>query len=85
MKKVQFLIKSRKHKKIEGSSAASKKPESQMAKKIWVKCSPHFEKIQAILEEKGKVFIFLGRGVHKIKKKAEQMACKLAIEQIKTI
>ena len=42
----------------------------------------NFEKIQAILEEKGKVFIFLGRGAHKIKKKAEQIACEEALKLI---
>ena len=43
-----------------------------------------FEKLQEILEENnGKLFIFLGEGKHKIKKKAEQTACRLAIEQIK--
>ena len=43
-----------------------------------------FEKLQDILQENnGKLFIFLGEGKHKIKKKAEQTACRLAIEQIK--
>ena len=45
-----------------------------------------FSKIQeSLLETNGKIFVFLGESKHKIKKKAEQMACKLAIEQIKTI
>ena len=30
-------------------------------------------------EEKKKLFIFLGKGIHKIKKKAEQLACEQAI------
>jgi dsRNA-specific ribonuclease len=30
----------------------------------------------------GKVFVFLGEGKHKIKKKAEQMACDEAIRQL---
>jgi dsRNA-specific ribonuclease len=34
-----------------------------------------FEKIQEILSNTGKVFVYLGRGIHKIKRKAEQMAC----------
>jgi dsRNA-specific ribonuclease len=41
-----------------------------------------FEKIQTRFEENGKIFIFLGSGVHKIKKKAEQDACEFAIKQI---
>jgi ribonuclease-3 len=31
----------------------------------------------------GKIFIFLGEGKHKIKKKAEQIACETALEQLK--
>jgi len=43
-----------------------------------------FEKIQEELtNNNGELFIFLGEGKHKIKKKAEQTACRLAIEQIK--
>ena len=34
-----------------------------------------------IMSENGKVFILLGSGVHKIKKKAEQMACESAIQK----
>ena len=41
-----------------------------------------FEKIQEKFEEDGKIFVFLGKGVHKIKKKAEQIACEIAIKQI---
>ena len=45
-----------------------------------------FQKIQeSLVENDGKVFVFLGESKHKIKKKAEQNACKLAIEQIKSI
>jgi dsRNA-specific ribonuclease len=29
-----------------------------------------------------KVFIFLGEGKHKIKKKAEQIACEMAIKRL---
>ena len=44
-----------------------------------------FAKIQeSLVENDGKAFVFLGESKHKIKKKAEQTACKLAIEQIKT-
>ena len=45
-----------------------------------------FDAIQTAIEENGgKIFIFLGEGKHKIKKKAEQTACQLAIELIKKI
>ena len=39
-------------------------------------------KIHELLSEKKKVFIFLGKGLHKIKKKAEQIACECAISTI---
>uniref|UniRef100_A0A6C0C5G0 RNase III domain-containing protein n=1 Tax=viral metagenome TaxID=1070528 RepID=A0A6C0C5G0_9ZZZZ len=42
-----------------------------------------FDKIQQELENKDNIVIFLGEGKHKIKKKAEQTACRLAIEEIK--
>jgi ribonuclease-3 len=35
-----------------------------------------FENIQSQFETQGKVFVYLGRGLHKIKRKAEQMACE---------
>lgn len=41
-----------------------------------------FEKIQKYFEEHGKILVFLGSGVHKIKKKAEQDACEYAIKQL---
>jgi len=41
-----------------------------------------FINIQTQLQEKGYVFVFLGSGIHKIKKKAEQIACDVAIKQI---
>jgi hypothetical protein len=41
-----------------------------------------FANIQLSLQEIGYVFVFLGRGIHKIKKKAEQIACEIAINQI---
>ena len=41
-----------------------------------------FLNIQAKLVEQGFVFVFLGSGTHKIKKKAEQIACEVAIKQI---
>jgi hypothetical protein len=30
----------------------------------------------------GKIFVFLGEGIHKIKKKAEQIACDSAIRNL---
>lgn len=42
-----------------------------------------FQAIQAyLLENDGKIFVFLGEGKHKIKRKAEQEACMLAINAI---
>lgn len=35
-----------------------------------------FENIQKIIENDGKIFVYLGKGTHKIKRKAEQMACE---------
>lgn len=41
-----------------------------------------FSEIQRAFSSAGKVFVFLGEGRHKIKKKAEQLACEDAIKQI---
>ena len=41
-----------------------------------------FDTIEQYLSEHNSVFVFLGEGEHKIKKKAEQLACSLALEQI---
>ena len=41
-----------------------------------------FLNVQKHLQENGWVFVFLGSGTHKIKKKAEQIACEVAIKQI---
>ena len=41
-----------------------------------------YQEIHQYMSEKGKVFILLGSGVHKIKKKAEQTACEMAIQKI---
>jgi dsRNA-specific ribonuclease len=35
-----------------------------------------FENIQKIMENDEKIFVYLGKGIHKIKRKAEQMACE---------
>jgi len=39
-----------------------------------------FKQIHAIYEEKNEVFVFFGKSIHKIKKKAEQVACQNAIK-----
>ena len=41
-----------------------------------------FTKIHEILEKNNKALIFLSKSIHKIKKKAEQNACELAISLI---
>lgn len=41
-----------------------------------------FKKIQELLEKESKLFIFMGKGAHKIKKKAEQIACEEALKQL---
>lgn len=42
-----------------------------------------FQNIQRYVEEHEKAFVFLGKGLHKIKKKAEQIACETALKIIK--
>jgi hypothetical protein len=41
-----------------------------------------FKAIQEYVEENGKIFLFMGEGQHKIKRKAEQIACFEAISFI---
>ena len=41
-----------------------------------------FDDIHQHMSEQGKIFIFLGEGIHKIKKKAEQNACEIAINNL---
>jgi dsRNA-specific ribonuclease len=42
-----------------------------------------FQKIQEYLgKNEGKIFLFLGEGTHKIKRKAEQEACFLALKAL---
>ena len=45
----------------------------------------NFNKIHEILEKNNKALIFLSKSIHKIKKKAEQNACELAITLINGI
>jgi bacterioferritin-associated ferredoxin len=42
-----------------------------------------FKAIQEHYTQNGKIFVFMGSGQHKIKRKAEQMACMEAIDFIK--
>ena len=41
-----------------------------------------FAAIAAYIETHGKIFVFLGEGQHKIKRKAEQIACQEALQKI---
>jgi dsRNA-specific ribonuclease len=43
----------------------------------------NFKSIQDFLSESGKAFIFMGEGQHKIKRKAEQIACNEALKFLK--
>ena len=43
-----------------------------------------YEDIHQYMCENGKVLVFLGEGIHKIKKKAEQIACEEAIQKLNT-
>jgi ribonuclease-3 len=51
-----------------------------------IKCSTFksYEDIHKYMALHGKIFLFLGEGLHKIKKKAEQIACDSAIRQLNT-
>jgi len=40
--------------------------------------------IHQYMSQHGKIFLFMGEGTHKIKKKAEQIACEDAIRQLET-
>lgn len=41
-----------------------------------------FSDIHQCMSEKGKIFLFLGEGIHKIKRKAEQIACEESIQHL---
>jgi dsRNA-specific ribonuclease len=41
-----------------------------------------YNEVHQFMSENGKIFLFLGEGKHKIKKKAEQIACDEAIRQL---
>ena len=49
---------------------------------ISIKQFSSFQQIHEYMSIHGKIFVFLGEGVHKIKKKAEQVACNEAITQL---
>jgi dsRNA-specific ribonuclease len=44
----------------------------------------NYNDIHQYMSKQGKVFIFLGEGAHKIKKKAEQIACEEAIRHLES-
>jgi len=44
----------------------------------------NYEEIHQYMSINGKIFLFLGEGIHKIKKKAEQIACDSAIQRLNT-
>lgn len=41
-----------------------------------------FENIQKIMDNDEKIFVYLGKGIHKIKRKAEQMACEETLKML---
>jgi dsRNA-specific ribonuclease len=43
-----------------------------------------FKEIHEHYEKHGKIFIFIGQGIHKIKRKAEQIACNEALQLLNT-
>jgi dsRNA-specific ribonuclease len=57
--------------------------ETTIKKAINFKDIKSFKNIHSMLEESNnKILIFMGKGIHKIKKKAEQIACEEALKQI---
>ena len=41
-----------------------------------------FSKIHSVVENESKIVVFFAQGTHKIKKKAEQIACELALNEL---
>jgi hypothetical protein len=41
-----------------------------------------FARIYSILQNESKIVVFFAQGTHKIKKKAEQIACELALNEL---
>jgi ribonuclease-3 len=59
------------------------KYETTLNKAVNFKDLKTFKNIHAMLEEsQNKLLIFMGKGIHKIKKKAEQIACEEALRQL---
>ena len=52
------------------------------SKSISVQSFSHYQDIHQHMSIYNKIFVFLGEGKHKIKKKAEQMACESAIRNL---
>ena len=44
-----------------------------------------FQAVQEYISQNEKIFLFMGEGQHKIKRKAEQIACNEAIKSIDSI
>jgi dsRNA-specific ribonuclease len=65
-----------------GKSIHDIKPEQSMDLSLPYSNYGSFQKIHDRYDENGEVFVFLGKGIHKIKKKAEQIACEIAIKTI---
>jgi len=54
-----------------------------IADAIHIKTMNNFKAVQEyLLEHDGKIFLFLGEGQHKIKRKAEQIACNEALQSL---
>ena len=65
-----------------GKSIHDIKPEQSMELSLPYYAYGCFQRIQEAYTMNGSVFVFLGKGLHKIKKKAEQIACEIAIKTI---
>jgi dsRNA-specific ribonuclease len=56
--------------------------EANMNAAIHIDAIPDFAYVQNHIATHGSIFLFLGEGQHKIKRKAEQIACKQALSKI---
>lgn len=59
-------------------------PIHAVSSKKYMRCSQFstYQEIHEYMSVNNKIFLFLGEGKHKIKKKAEQIACDAAIQQL---
>ena len=59
-------------------------PIHAVSSKKYMRCSQFstYQEIHEYMSVNNKIFLFLGEGKHKIKKKAEQIACDTAIQQL---